>query len=341
MAAKKRFKLGLVGTDSLRGREIKNILGDKKLSPFDLEFFDPEVKEEYSKLTEFKKEAKIIHGLADDSLAGKDLVFLAADPEIDRALGRRARELGVTVIDVVEAFNSDPSVPLIVAGVNDASLPKDALIIAGPHPAAVILSHVFHAVRRKFGICKSVAFVLLPASAFDDPGIQELASQSVSLLTGATPKKTVFKEQLAFNILSHVEPLGPEGFGAVERRIVDEVRRILDDPAFPLALTSIHAPVFHSTSMMLYLELEKDGTIEALESVFAKLPAFKLTPSKDGCGATSISVSGKDEIHIGPIKQEPGESRVFWIWAIADNLTRGSALNAFEIARKLLEARSR
>lgn len=341
MAAKKRFKLGLVGTDSLRGREIKNILGNKKMSAFDLELFDPEVKEEYSKLTEFKKAAKVIHGLAPDSLAGKDLVFLAADPEIDRALGRRAQELGVPVIDLLEAFNSDPAVPLIVAGVNDAALSKEALIIAGPHPVAVILAHVFHALRRKFGVSKAVTFVLEPASAFDDPGIQELASQSASLLTGASPKKSVFKEQLAFNILSHSEPLGPDGFGEAERRIVAELRRVLDDPAFPISLASIHAPVFHTYSIMLYVELEKDGSIAALESLFSKLPAFKTTAFREGCGASSISVSGKDEIYVGPIKQEPGDGRAFWIWLIADNLTRGSALNAFEIARKVLEARSR
>jgi aspartate-semialdehyde dehydrogenase len=341
MAAKKRFKLGLVGTDSLRGREIKNILGSKKIASFDLELFDPEVKEEYSKLTEFKKEAKVIHGLAADSIAGKDLVFLASDPEIDRALGRRAKELGVPVIDLVEAFNDDPSVPLIVAGVNDDALPKGAPIIAGPHPVAVILAHVFHALRRKFGVSKTVTFVLQPASAFDDPGIQELASQSVSLLTGASPKKTVFKEQLAFNILSHSEPLGPDGFGEAERRIVAELRRVLDDPAFPVSLTCIQAPVFHTYSMMIYVELEKDATVEAVESFFSKLPLFKTTSFREACGASSISVSGKDEIFVGPIKQEPGDGRAFWIWIIADNLTRGSALNAFEIARKVLEARSR
>lgn len=341
MAAKKRFKLGLIGTDSLRGREIKNILGNKKMSAFDLEFFDPEIKEEYSKLTEFKKEAKVIHGLAADSLAGKDLVFLAADPELNRALGRRAKELGVLVIDLAEAFNDDPSVPLIVAGVNDASRPKGALIIAGPHPVAVILAHAFHALRRKFGVSKAVTFVLEPASAFDDPGIQELASQSVSLLTGASPKKSVFKEQLAFNILSHSEPLGPDGFGANERRIVAELRRVLDDPAFPVSLTTIQAPVFHTYSMMLYVELEKDASIEALEALFSKLPAFKTTSVREGSGPSSISVSGKDEIHVGPIKQEPGDGRAFWLWLIADNLTRGSALNAFEIARTILEGRSR
>jgi aspartate-semialdehyde dehydrogenase len=341
MASKKKYRLGLVGTDSLRGREIKNILEGKKKTLYDLEFFDPEVKEEYSKLTEFRNEARVIQGLSDDALAGKDLVFLAVDPETDRILGRRAAELGVTVIDLAEAFNDEPGVPLIVSGVNDSALPKKAPIIASPHPVVVILAHVFQALREAFGLAKVVAFVLQPASAFDDPGIQELASQSVSLLTGATPKKAIFKEQLAFNILSHVEALGSDGFGPAERRIVSELRRVLGDPALPLSLASIQAPVFHAYSIMLYFETVRDAAIEGIGSCLSQAPVFKLTEYQDGCAASPISVSGQEEIHVGPIKQENGSARAFWTWLIADNLTRGSAVNAFEIARKILEARSR
>jgi len=341
MASKKRFKLALVGTDTLRGREVKNILESKKLASSDLEFFDPDIKEEYSKLTEFKKEPKVVHGLGRDSLEGKDLVFLASDPETSRVLGRRAADLGIPAVDLSEAFNDDVSVPLVVAGVNDSVLRDGARIVAGPHAVAVILAHLFHALRRKYGVAKAVAFVLEPASAYDDPGIQELASQSVSLLTGASPKKSVFKEQLAFNILSHNGPLGPDGFSDTERRIVAEIRRVLDDPAFPVSLSSIQVPVFHTYAMMVYLELENDADAESIGAFLGKVPVFKMTDFHEGCGASSISVSGKDEIFVGPIKQEPEAFRAFWIWIIADNLTRGSALNAAEIARKLLEARSR
>jgi aspartate-semialdehyde dehydrogenase len=341
MAAKKRFKLALVGTDTLRGREVKNILERKKLASSDLEFFDPDVKEEYSKLTEFKKEPKVIRGLGRDSLEGKDLVFLASDPETNRALGRRAAELGVKVVDLSEACYADAAVPLVVAGVNDALLRSGSPIVASPHAVAVILSHLFHALGRKYGVARAVAFVLEPASAFDDPGIQELASQSVSLLTGASPKKSVFKEQLAFNILSHNGPLDPDGFSDAERRIVAEIRRVLDDPAFPVSLSSIQVPVFHTYAMMVHLELENDADAESIGAFLSKVPVFKMTAYREGCGASSISVSGKDEIFVGLIKQEPDSSRAFWIWVIADNLTRGSALNAAEIARTMLEARSR
>lgn len=119
MKAKKRFRLALVGSDSLRGREIKNVLGQKKSGSFDVEFYDPEVKEEYSKFTEFKKQPKVIHGTSGDFLEGIDLAFLGADQEINRSLGLRAAELGLPAIDLSETFNERADVPLLVAGVND------------------------------------------------------------------------------------------------------------------------------------------------------------------------------------------------------------------------------
>jgi len=341
MKAKKHFKLALVGTDSLRGREMKNILERKKLGSFDLEFFDPEVREEFSKLTEFKEEPKIIHGLASGSLDGKDLIFLAADRKTSRAIGLRARELGQKAIDLGESFSDRDDVPLVVAGVNDQALDLEKTsLAANPHPASIVLSHLFHALRPSFGVRKAVAVLLQPASAFDDPGIQELASQSVALLNGAKPKKKVFKEQVAFNILSPPTPADANGFCPDESRVPAEIRRVLGPPLFPLFLSIVQAPVFHTYSIMVYLELDRETDIAAIESLFKERPLFRLTPFRETCAASPISVSGKDEIFIGRIKKEDDDPRAFWIWLVADNLTRGSAVNAFDIAKIMLPINS-
>jgi aspartate-semialdehyde dehydrogenase len=340
MKAKKRLKLALVGTDSLRGQEIKNVLSRKKLGAFDLEFFDPEVTEEYSKLTEFKKEPKVIHGLGNNPFSGIDLVFLASDRETNLALGRKALEQGSPAIDLSETFNDREDIPLIVAGINDGDLvTKKIRLVANPHPVTIILSHLFHLLESRFGIAKAVAFVLQPASAFNDAGIQELAGQSVALLNGAAPKKKLFSEQVAFNILSRFEAPDADGFCSSERRIVTEIKRVLRKPSFPLSLSVVQAPVFHTYSLMTYLELERDAEIASLEALFRDEEPFKMTPRGESCPASSITVSGKDEIFVGQIKKEALSPRAFWIWLVADNLTRGSALNAFDIANKILQRR--
>ena len=339
MTAKKKPKLALIGTDSLRGKEIKNVLDRKRLGVFDLEFFDPEVKEEFAKLTEFKKQPKVIHGTAGDALAGMDLVFLAADKETNRALALRAEELGFRAIDLSETFNDREDIPLVVAGVNDDGLNLGTgRIVANPHALTIILSHLFHLIISEIGLAKAVVFVLQPASAFDDAGIQELAGQSVALLNGSPPKKKVFKEQVAFNILSHTELPDAGGFCPSERQIAAEIRRVLSLPSLPLFVSIIQAPIFHTYSVMAYVETEKETDMAALENLFCGDASFKLTAFREGCSATSLTVSGKDEIFIGQIKKEESSPRSFGVWLVADNLVLGSALNAFDLAKRMLRA---
>ncbi|MBM3310199.1 MAG: hypothetical protein FJY80_01695 [Candidatus Aminicenantes bacterium] len=339
---KKTFQLAVVGTDSLRGQEIKNILSDKKFPSFEISFFDPDVKEEYSKLTQFKKEPMVIQGLAENSLDGKDLVFLSTDPATAQSLRDKAAQGRFRAIDLNETFNADEAVPLVVAGVNDGLLDGDApAFVATPHPAAVILAHLFHRLVPAFGVSAAVSFVLQPVSAFEDSGIQELASQSVALLSGAEPKKKIFCEQIAFNILSQAE--GAEGGcpSAAESRIVAEIRRVVGLPGLRLVLAVIQAPVFHTYSLMTYLELSRDASPGEVESALAESPVFKVTLAGESCPASAITVSGKDEIYVGRISAEAENPRGYWVWLVADNLTRGSALNAFELARKVLGAKSR
>jgi len=339
--SKAKHRLALVGTDSLRGQEIKNILAQKKLPAFEIELFDPDVQEDFSKLTQFKKEPMVVHCLNPADLAGKDLVFLAADGKTAEMIGDLAKAGKFRAIDLSESFNDREDVPLIVSGVNDDSLKSDVpQLLANPHAVTIILSSAFHRIMPKYGLKRAVAFVFRPVSAFDDAGIQELASQSVALLNSSVPKTKVFKEQIAFNILSHTDTLDADGFSPVERRIVTEIRRVLAKPELPLVLSIIQAPVFHTYAVMTYFELKDEATISDLEALLKTAP-FKMTAYRTACEATPLKVTTKDEIYVGPIKREPDNPRAFWMWLVADNLTRGAALNAFELAKKILGAEPR
>lgn len=341
MKSPRKFRVGVVGTDSLRGREIKNILSTKKFPLTHIEFYDPDVEAEYSKLTQFRDEPKVIHHLDFGALEGLDLVFLAADKETNRACGRLALEKKFQAIDLSETFTGDPDVPLIVAGVNDELVLREKFpLMANPHPVAIILSSLFHRLLGKFGVAKAVAFVLQPVSAFDESGIDELASQSAALLSSTSLKKHVFKEQIAFNILSHTEAPEADGFSAREKQIVAEVKKVLAKPHFPLSLSLIQAPVFHTYSIMAYLELDLEAEIRDLEEAFKESSLFKISSPSASCPVSSISVAGKEHIFIGQIKKEESFPNAFWIWTVTDNLTRGSALNALEMARIIFASRT-
>lgn len=336
MKEKKRFKVAVVGTESLRSKEIKNVLNKKKIPLGDVDFFDPDVKEEYSKLTQFRGEPKIVHHIDEDSLYTADLVFLASDREVNQNLGIKAKQKKFRAIELNETFNKEAEIPVVVAGVNDEIIVKEKPdLIANPNPATIILSHLFHLVSEKFGISRAIAFILQPVSAFENAGIDELASQSVALLNSSSLPKKVFRDQIAFNLLSHTEKPEKDGFCPVEKQIIAEIKKVFKSRDFPLSLSLIQAPVFHTYSIMTFLEMKKKADIPGLENSFKESVFFKFSPPSISCPVSSVSVAGKEEIFIGQIKKEESFPNSFWIWTVADNLTRGSAINAVEIAERI------
>lgn len=335
---KKQLCFAIVGSETLRGREIKSVLSVRKFPLKSLEFFDPGVEEEYSKLTQFRDEPKVVHHLDPKALEGLDLVFLTADAKTNAEYGECAAAMHYQALDLAETFNDRDEVPLVVAGVNDDSIRgKKIPLIANPGPVTIILSHLFHALGPEFGIAKAVSFVLEPVSAFEEEGIQELADQSYALLNSSTMPKKVFREQVAFNLLSRTEKPNRDGFSTRESRILAEVRRVLGQPDFPLSLSIVLAPVFHTYSVMTYVELGKEAGIAEIEALLRRTEAIRLSPAGGTGLISAVTVAGKDKVFVGQIKKADSSPGGFWIWAVADNLTVGSALNAYEIARSLFK----
>ncbi len=337
MGEKKGFRLALIGTKSLRGKEIKNVLEKKDIQIEEIRFYDSDIKEKYSRLTQFRNEAKVINPLGDDPLKGLDLVFLATEEKINRKLGRLAEQLKIRAVDLNETFVAEEDVPLVVSGVNDKEILKQKhFLVANPHPVSVVLSHTFHVVLTRYAILRAIAFILQPASAFDESGIQELANQSFNMLNAGSFSKKVFKTQAAFNLLSQVAPVDACGFSKAERQIAKETKQVLGRDDFRLSLSLVQAPVFHAYSIMTFLELEKEADIPDLEDLFRKSAYFKYLRPSRSCPVSSVAAAGKEKIYIGQIKRDESLPHSFWLWTAADNLTRGSALNAFELAKSML-----
>lgn len=333
MSKRKGLRVAFVGTESLRAKELRNVLSKKRFPLKNIEFYDPAVQEEYSKLTQFREEPKVIHHLDKELLEGVDLVFLASDKKVNQELGALASSRKFQAIDLCETFNKDKNVPVVVAGVNDEIIDREEpSLIANPHPATVFLSHIFHLVHRSFVLKKAVAVILQPVSAFEESGIEELANQSYSLLSSSSLTKKVFKEQIAFNLLSQTEKADKDGFTAAEKQITSEIHRVLASKDILFSLSLIQAPIFYTYSIMTYLELGKKTDVEGLKGLFWSHPLFRI--SLEG-QSSPVSVAGKEKIFIGQIKKEESAPDRFWIWTVADNLTRGSALNALEIAEKI------
>jgi len=333
--AGRQLRVALIGTDSLRAQEIKNLLSGRKLPIKSMEFYDPEVAEEYSKLTEFQEEPKVIHHPYPELLEGLDLVFLSADRETNRRFGQLAQEKGFKAIDLEESFVDRPEVPLVVAGVNDHLLEdREVSLVSNPHPVTIFLSRVLASVRDSFRIKKVLAVVLQPVSAFDSAGIEELAEQSYALLSSSSLSHKIFGDQIAFNFLPEIEKAGQDGFMASEKQIIQEMRRVLK-PDFDFSLSLVQAPVFHVYSLAVYLELDEDAGLEQLEKTFQNRDIFHFQSAGSARPVSNVRVASQEKIFVGHLKKDQSLPRSYWLWVAADNLTVGSALNALEIARKL------
>lgn len=332
--------MALIGTDSLRSREIKNLLEIKSSPSEVVEFYDPDIKEAFGKLTEFRGEARVIHNLDPALLDGLDVVFLAADSESNQKVVEKAASLNITAVLFDDAADGEGGPSPVVAGINDEAVLADRpSVVSSPHPASVMMSHFLHTVMKGVNLEEIIVTVLQPASAFLDTGIEELADQSTAFLAGTSPSKSKFKVPIAFNLVSQFESVRKEGTSASERRIHKEIRRILGREDLPLALSMVQVPVFHTYGMMIFLRTAEDRTLSELSPLFDKSPYFKRYDPNPDCPVSPLAVAGEDEIFVGQMKKDPGVDHGFWFWLVGDNLTRGSALNAYDIARKVISIR--
>lgn len=337
-AKSRKPRLALVGSESLKGKEILNTFAAKKFPIASFELFDPDVETEYSKLGQFRGEARVVHALTPEALEGLDLVFLAADEKTNRRYGLLAAERDYHALDLTETFNADAKVPLVVAGVNDAVLRRaPPPLIANPHAATIMLSHLLAALGAGLGVARAASVVLEPVSAYAEAGIRELAEQSYALLGGAALTKKVFPDQVAFNLLARTIKPERNGFSPLENRVAAETRRVLGAAAPPLSLVVILAPVFHTYSIMTHFELQGDVPAAEVEACLKANDIFRPAAAGEMAAISPAAVAGKDRIHLGPVKKDPAVARSYWVWAVADNLTVGSGLNAYGITRSLFE----
>ncbi|MFW6140397.1 MAG: Asd/ArgC dimerization domain-containing protein [Acidobacteriota bacterium] len=335
MSVKYKTRVALVGTDSMSGKEMLEVLTRKEFPVEKAEFFDPNIEGDYSKLTQFKGEPRVVNALNNAFLDKVDLVFLASDKNTNAQIGAKAEKKKVFAIDLSGAFWEKEEVPVVVSGINDEEISEfERHLVANPHPVTIMLAHILGEAVQKFGVKKTVAFVLQPVSAFGKSGVEELASQSADILNRGSSQNKVFKAQIAFNLLSQSESVDESGFSEIERRILSELKRVLKKNELSISL--VQAPVFHGYSVMVYMELDKKAEIKSLEETYRKSSLFKCYSPSLECPVSPALTAGKDEIYIGQVKKDIVSPSGFWVWAVADNLTVGSALNAYEIALNMV-----
>ncbi len=275
-----------------------------------------------------------------DAFEGVDIALFSAGGDTSKALAPEAAKRGATVIDNSSAWRMDPSVPLVVSQVNPEDLAWHEGIIANPNCSTMQLVPVLMALRDAVGLERVVVDTYQAVSGTGGKAIKELQAQVEAYVAGQTPEVSVYPHQIAFNALPQVDVFLDNGYTKEEWKVVTESRKILHLPDLRISSTAVRVPVFVAHSEAVHVETVDPITPDRARTVFAAVPGVVV--QDDPSTSTyplATEAAGSDEIFVGRVRQDPSipGDRGLAFWVVSDNLRKGAATNAVELAELLVQ----
>ena len=332
---KTTYVVAVIGATGTVGREMVSILEERRFPVSELVLLASERSE--GERIEFGGKNRSVKKLSKDSFKDVDIAFFSAGSELSKKFAPLAAAAGAVVIDSSSAFRMDPKVPLVVPEINADALGSHAGIIANPDCSTIGLLMVMKPLHEAAKVRRVVVTMFQSVSGTGKEAIDELASQTVALLNFKDIEKKVYPHQIAFNCLPHVDGFLENGYTREEMKLVNETKKILGDTAVRVTATAVRVPVFRCHAESVNIETEtKLGANEA-RALLSKFPGVIVydDPSRD-LYPLQLDVSGKDEVYVGRIREDETIPNGLNLWIVTDNVRKGAALNAVQIAELLI-----
>ncbi len=279
-----------------------------------------------------------VEELTSDALSRLDIVLFATGASVSREFVPLAVARGAVAIDNSRAFRMDDDVPLVVPEVNAEAVGGQTGIIANPNCSTIQMVLALKPLQDAVGIRRVVVSTYQSVSGTGTAAIDELTDQSRCVLAGEPTISRVYPHPIAFNCIPHIDTIDDDGNTREETKMVLETRKILDLPELPVTATCVRVPVFHSHALALCVELESGLSPEEARLVLGRSPGITvLDDASEAVYPTQLSSSGTDDTWIGRIRRDESVTNGLWMWVVADNLRKGAALNAVQIAELLLD----
>ena len=285
----------------------------------------------------FKDKEVEVRELKEDSFAGVDVALFSAGGGISKQFAPRAVEAGCVVIDNSSAWRMEPDIPLVVPEINAQAIGERPGIIANPNCSTIQMVMVLKPLHDRFGVRRVVVSTYQSVSGSGQKAIDELIQQTRDLLAGQVPQCRVYPHQIGFNCLPHIDVFLDNGYSKEEMKMVNETRKILGDDRIEVSPTTVRVPVLYSHSESLHVECERDWDLEEVRECLAAFPGVQVVdaPEKNEY-PLAIDAAGRDAVMVGRIRRDLSHPRALNLWVVADNLRKGAALNAVQIAEVLL-----
>lgn len=334
----KRPRLAVLGANTLVGETLLELLVERRFPATEIRAFA--LGATAGAQVSAGGEDWDLEELAGADLSGYDLLFAAPQTGLSATELRRLAGDRTTLIDTGRALRDDGRVPLVVPEANAGALRDASSLIAVPSALAVALATVLKPLQQFCGLSRVQVSSYQAVSELGRDAVEELAQQTRQLLTFQPLTTQVFPRQIAFNCLPLIGEADAEGQSAEERSVAEELRRLLQAPSLAVAITAVRVPVFYGHGASLSIETEQPFELAAIESLLTAAPSLKLvTTEAAGYYPTAVTeASGEDAVCIGRVRRDPSHPQSLQLWLVTDNLRKGSALNAVQIAEALLPA---
>ena len=330
-----KFNVAVVGATGAVGREMVKILEERKFPVKDLVLLASGRSSDKT-ISFRKKELKVLE-LNSNSFNNIDIALFSAGSAVSKKYTPIAIKNNAIVIDNSSAFRMDSHVPLIVPEVNHNDLKKHNGIIANPNCSTIQMVVALKPILDEVGIDRIIVSTYQSVSGTGKDAIDELTKQSFQILNNKKPTHKVFPHQIAFNILPHIDLFDNNGYTKEEMKLIHETKKIFGNSKIKITATAARVPVFYGHSESVYIETKKHISIKRLKNIYLKTKGIKLIDDINNSNyPLAIMSEIYDDVMIGRIRKDLTEPNGINLWIVANNLRKGAALNAVQIAELLI-----
>jgi aspartate-semialdehyde dehydrogenase len=329
------LRVAVLGATGAVGQELLQLLAERRFPVAELiPLASPR---SAGQELEWRGERLRVRPVEQVAFEGVDLVLASAGGSVSRAWAPQATAAGAVVIDNSSAFRLHPDVPLVVPEVNAAAALRHRGIIANPNCTTILLTVALAPLAARRPIRRVVVSTYQSASGAGARAMEELRQLSRTVLDGGQPESSVLPHSLAFNLFLHNSPLQPNGYCEEELKMLNETRKIMDLPELRLSATCVRVPVLRAHSEAVNIEFEEPFPVEEARQLLAAAPGVELLEDFAANRFPMPSdVTGRDAVAVGRIRQDLSEPRALELWLCGDQIRKGAALNAIQIAELLI-----
>jgi aspartate-semialdehyde dehydrogenase len=331
---KKQPVIAIAGATGVVGQEMLSVLNEGLVPYSDVRLFAS--KDSVGEFYQISGGEAEVQELNEGSFEGVDIALFATSGELSQKFVPLAVKAGAYAIDNSSHFRMQQGIPLVVPEVNPEAITKDTKIIANPNCSTIQLVPILNVIHKAAGLKRVVVSTYQSVSGAGKAALDELWSQTLAVFNQQEMPQEAFQHQIAFNCIPQIDVLLDNGYTKEEFKIINESRKILSIPELKMTATAVRVPVFYAHAESVNVETERQLFPDDLNALLAKTEGIEVYPNASDY-PMQITVGGTDPIHVGRIRKDESVTHGLDFWVVADNVRKGAALNAVQIAKILVD----